>query len=161
MTTARPLRKKQVKEIVATIQEKFQIAFPLEEYQFYLNSRDKIFILKHSEHLESLNLEFIRTDRMGLYFAEYKNQQIRLSKEGSQLLINEAKKNKQKVKNIVKLDQNEVKQYFLGEDLNKNLNIENTFIFLEYDDNILGCAKYKEQIIINFLPKIHRGEVIL
>jgi len=152
------LNSREIKKFKEVLKKEY--GYPLQkDYAYLVNDKNRLFII--NKDLSKLDTKDLIIDRVGLYFAEYKNQQIRLSKEGSQLLINEAKKNKQKVKNIVKLDQNEVKQYFLGEDLNKNLNIENTFIFLEYDDNILGCAKYKEQIIINFLPKIHRGEVIL
>ena len=54
-----------------------------------------------------------------------------------------------------------MKDYFSGIDLNKELGEENRFVLLKYKEDVFGCAKYKENTIINFLPKIHRGEVIL
>ena len=49
----------------------------------------------------------------------------------------------------------------VGLDLEKNIGPEDKPIIISYKNNILGCAQYKEGKILNFLPKIHRGEVIL
>ena len=62
---------------------------------------------------------------------------------------------------MVDLSKEETKTYFLGVDLIKDLGVESRLIILKYGDQILGCAKYKETKILNFLPKTHRGEVIL
>ena len=161
MTTARPLRKKQVKEIVATIQEKFQIAFPLEEYQFYLNSRDKIFILKHSEHLESLNLEFIRTDRMGLYFAEYKNKFFRPSMQGAQLIMQIAKDQKITIASSLNLTKDQAEDFFKGTDLFLKDQADNNALILTFEGNALGFAQIKEGKLLNYLPKTFRGTTII
>ena len=86
---------------------------------------------------------------------------MRLSKEGAQLLYLEAKKNSQELINVVDLSKEETKTYFLGVDLIKDFGSESRLIILKYEGQILGCAKYKDNKILNFLPKTHRGEVIL
>lgn len=125
------------------------------EYAYLRNERDRIFIV--SKDIAKINLKNLRIDKIGFYFAEYKNNHVRLSKEGAQLLAQEA----EDLKNIVTLTEQEVKMYFTGVDLSKNVGEEDCQILLSYSGNILGCAKYKDGKILNFLPKIHRGEVIL
>ena len=64
-------------------------------------------------------------------------------------------------KNVVELDAKEVKQYFLGEQLEKDLGSEAKYVLLKFDGKVLGCARYKMERILNFMPKIHRGEVVI
>tara|TARA_Y100000310_G_C20641550_1_gene794226 strand:+ start:1524 stop:1991 length:468 start_codon:yes stop_codon:yes gene_type:complete len=126
------------------------------DYAFMLNEKNRLFVV--NKDLAKINLEKLRIDKIGLYFAEYKNNQVRLSKEGAQLLFREADGT---VKNVVDLDFEDVKIYFKGLDLKKDLGEKNRSIILKYKNEVLGFAKYKEGKILNFLPKIHRGEVIL
>ena len=95
---------------------------------------------------------------MGLYLGEVKPNQIRLSKEGAQLIV---RLGGNKVTNIVEINEEEVKEYFQGNDLIKDLGEKNRLIILKHKKEILGCASYKEGKILNFLPKIHRGTVIV
>ncbi len=130
--------------------------FPAEDYAYLLSEKDKIFLV--NKDVARIDLEKLKIDRVGLSFAEMKDGKIRLSKEGAQLL---ARAGLEKLKNVVELTAAEIKKYFLGEDLPKDLGEESKFVLLKYKKDILGCAKYKDKNIINFLPKIHRGEVIL
>ncbi|MEK6969985.1 MAG: hypothetical protein AABW48_06165 [Nanoarchaeota archaeon] len=130
--------------------------FPEENYAYLLSEKEKIFLV--NKDVARIDLEKLRIDRVGLCFAEMKDGKIRLSKEGAQLL---AQQGLEKLKNVVELTAAELKKYFLGEDLPKELGEESKFVLLKYKNDILGCAKYKEKNIINFLPKIHRGEVII
>ena len=125
-------------------------------YVYLKNEKNRVFIINRD--ISKVKLENLRVDRFGLYFAEWKNNQVRLSKEGSQLLVKEGKR---KIKNLIELKDHEVKEYFQGNDLDQDLGEESRLVILKYQDNILGCAKYKEQRILNFLPKIHRREVII
>ena len=103
----------------------------------------------------------MRIDKIGLYFAEIKHNQARLSKEGAQFLAKKANVEKKELKNVVILNDKELKDYFQGLDLDKDLGSESKFVLLKYKQDIFGCAKYKEKRILNFLPKIHRGETII
>ena len=129
------------------------------EYAFLRTEGEKLFII--SKDLGNIDFSKLRIDKCGLYFAEYKDRKLRLSKEGAQLLVREAKMQKKEVQNLVPLTTEEAKAYFVGQDLSRDLGPEAKAIILTYEDNILGWAKYKEGKILNFLPKIHRGEVIL
>ena len=129
--------------------------FPKEDYAYLQSDKNKIYLV--NKDLAKVDLRKLKVDKMGLYFAEIKDQQIRLSKEGAQLLFNQGKK---EVKNVVEFNEEEIKTYFKGEDLKKDLGTENKFVLLKHKE-VFGCAKYKNGVILNFLPKIHRGEVIV
>lgn len=133
--------------------------FPEENYAYLQTEKGKIFLINRD--IAKIELRNLKIDRVGLYFAEVKENEIRLSKEGAQLLAAETQKNKKQLKNVVTLTKDEVKFYFTGRDLEKYFGEQNRFVLLEYEGDIFGCAKYKKGKILNFLPKIHRGEVIL
>ena len=146
---------KKIREIVIK-----QFGYFLEgDYAFLQNEKERVFII--NKDLAKVETKNLRIDRIGLYFAEVKENQVRLSKEGAQLLAEEAKKNNQQLKNVISLDHDQVKKYFTGENLDQDLGEENRFVLLQYENDIFGCAKYKNKVILNFLPKIHRGEVII
>jgi len=149
------LNSREIKKIKNNLIDHFGCSLS-NDYAFLINQKNRVFVI--NKDVSRIDLNNLRIDKMGLYFAEYKNEQIRLSKEGAQLLVKEGK---DKIKNKIELTANEVKEYFKGNDLPKDLGKENKFIIIHYENKILGCAKYKENKIINFLPKIHRGEVIL
>ncbi len=152
------LNSKDIKKLKEIIIAQFGY-FPAGDYAFLRNEKDKIYLINND--IAKLNLRNLIIDKIGLYFAEVKHYQVRLSKEGAQLVGREAQKKKIKLKNTVKLTKEEITDYFRGVDLDKDLNGENGFILLQYQNDIIGCAKYKDKKILNFLPKLHRGEVIL
>lgn len=149
------LNNREVKKIKEAVLRDYGY-FPEENYAYLLSEKNKIFLV--NKDVARIDLEKLRIDRIGLCFAEMKDEKIRLSKEGAQLLAQEGL---EKLKNVVELTAEELKKYFLGEDLPKELGEESQFVLLKYKKDILGCAKYKDKNIINFLPKIHRGEIIL
>ena len=152
------LNNKEIKKIKELFREEFGY-FWQEDYAYLMNEDGRLFII--NKDIAKIDLKKLRIDRIGLYAAEVKNNQPRLSKEGAQLLVQEAEQQHKTVKNILELTAEEVKDYFRGSDLSRNLGNESKLVLLKYEDNILGCARYKEGKIINFLPKMNRGEVII
>ena len=130
--------------------------FLKEDYAYLLNEKERLFIV--NKDISKINLKNLIIDKYGFYFAEVKENQVRLSKEGAQLLIQQADK---PLKNVVKLTNSELKDYFKGIDLDKNLGEESKLILLQHDNDTIGCARYKDNKILNFLPKMNRGEVII
>ena len=151
------LNTREIKRIKEVLLKMFGYALQ-EDYAYLRNEKERVFII--NKDLANIDSSKLRIDKLGLYFAEVKNNQVRLSKEGAQLLANEAKKNKKQLQNVVELSEKEVKDYFQSMDLEKDLGAENKFVLLKFKE-VFGCAKYKYGKILNFLPKIHRGEVIL
>ncbi len=133
--------------------------FPEKDYAYLQSENGKIYLI--NKDVARIDLSKLHLDKVGLYFAEEHNGSFRLSKEGVQLLAKEAQESKKELKNIVVLNREEMKKYFQGEDLDKDLGEKSKFVLLKYEKDLFGCAKYKEKKILNFLPKIHRVEVIL
>ena len=152
------LNSREIKRMKQILIKEFGYALS-KDYVFLQNEKERIFIT--NKDLAKVDLDKLRVDRIGLYFAEYKNTQVRLSKAGAQLLVQEASESGSEVQNVVDISKEEVEKYFQGLDLEKDLGEESRLIILRYLNNVIGCAKYKEGIILNFLPKIHRGTVIL
>lgn len=152
------LNSREVKVLRENIETMFGYSLE-EDYAYLQTDKGRVFII--SRDVAKVDWTKLIIDKMGLYFAEVHDKQVRLSKEGAELLWLNAKKEKKMLKNVVSLTQGEVTLYFKGLDLEKDCGKNNKLILLEYNDDVLGCAKYKEGKILNFLPKIHRGEVIL
>ena len=152
------LNGKEIKKLKESLLQQFGHA-PEEDYAYLRSEKDKIYLINKA--IAKIDLRKLIVDKVGLYFAEAKNGSVRLSKEGSYLLAREARKKKRKLKNVVILNKEEVQRYFQGNDLERDVGEESKLVLLQYQNDILGCARYKEKKILNFLPKIHRGEVIV
>ena len=131
-------------------------AFFTGDKAYVQNANGKLFLI--NKDIAKVNLEKLRVDKVGLYAAEVKDDSVRLSKEGAQLL---AKENPGRLKHVVVLDKEEIKLYFKGVDLKKDLGGKSRYVLIKYENDIIGCSKYKEGTILNYLPKVNRGEVIV
>ena len=155
MQTLTILNTRDIKKIRQLFEETYGTFFT-GDYAYLQNKDGRLSLI--NKDMAKIDLQKLRVDKFGLYVAEIKGNSVRLSKEGAQLLATEAR---EKLKNIVKLDSREIKAYFHGIDLRIDLGVEARFVLIEYDGDIVGCSNYKEGIILNYLPKIHRGEVIV
>jgi NOL1/NOP2/fmu family ribosome biogenesis protein len=145
------LNTREVKKIKQQVMDEFGSWFE-GDYAFLMNEKKRIFMINKS--VNQVDFDKLRVDRIGLYIGEVLKTKVRLSKEGAQLLAT------RDVKNKVELTAEEVTLYFQGADLDKDLG-DPRFILLAYQGDVLGCASYKEGKILNYLPKIHQGTVIL
>ena len=66
-------------------------------YAFLINNKNKVFLI--NKDIANIDLDKIRINSIGLYIAEFRNNEVRLSIEGSQLIGKKAKKN------IIELDE--------------------------------------------------------
>jgi len=152
------LNTREVKRIREQVVKQFG-HFPKKDYAYLMNEKNRLFLV--NKDLGRVDLKKLKIDKMGMYFAEVKPNHVRLSKEGAQLLVKDAAENDVELQNVVELSKTELKEYFTGVDLAKDLGEEDRLIIVKYEDNVIGCAKYKERKILNFLPKMYRGEVIV
>jgi len=121
-------------------------------YVWMMNSKMKIYIVSHD--LSKIDLETVRIDSMGLYIGEYKKRKFRLSLEGANIIGRKA------TKNVVELNLEERNQWMKGEDLLKDLGEIPRFIILKNEGDLLGCGRYKEGRVYNYIPKERRLRVI-
>ena len=140
------LNRKKIKEILALIKKQWGADFRT-ELAFLMNTQNKIFLV--NKEVFNLNLEKLRINSIGLYFGELKNNELRLSIEGSQLIGKNAKLN------TIKLDEKQSMQWLKGEDISIKGNY-NGFVILKYNNDFLGTGKYKDGKVLNFVPKARR-----
>ena len=160
MTTAKALSRKQAKEIYNQIEGMFNITLP-NNYQLSLNNKAKVFILRKSKHLDQLNFDFLRTDRLGLYLGEYKNGFFRPSMQGAQFLVQEAKSQGTSVKNQLELSKEQVEILLKGQELDFPNHPDATALIITYQTHPICFAQVKAGKILNYVPKTFRGTTIL
>jgi NOL1/NOP2/fmu family ribosome biogenesis protein len=124
-------------------------------------SRDYVFIEKKGKlnittyDIAKLPLENLkRISSIGIYFGELKNNALRLSVEGSEIVGKKAKKN------VVVLNENDTKEWLKGKDIVLNETYLNQieqgykgFVIVKDFEDFLGCGKIKGEQILSLLPK--------
>lgn len=145
------LNSKAKKEIYAFLNNQF--GFSEKFQQFVLkNHKDKLFLVSSDFDFEVS--DGIKDITYGTYFGELRSNELRLSIEGSQIIGPNC------TKNIIELDDNQVKDWISGQDINIKYN-KNTFIIVKNKlGDFLGCGKVKENILLNFIPKNRRVKIV-
>lgn len=158
MQNLKILNTRQRKGILELLKQQYKSDFKKKASELVIlqSSKNKIYLL--SRDFAKVDDKKLRIDSAGLYFGEImKNDELRLSIEGSQLIGPIAKKN------VVELDDEETRLWLRGDDIEKELKTKG-FVILKsrnketgrYD--FVGCGKYKaeEKKILNYVPKTRR-----
>jgi len=140
------LNRKKIKEILTLIKKQWRANFKT-ELVFLMNTQNKIFLV--NREVFNLNLEKLRINSIGLYFGELKNNELRLSIEGSQLVGFKAKKN------VVELTKEQAMQWLKGQDIEIKGQYKG-FVILKHENDFLGTGKYKDGKVFNYVPKARR-----
>lgn len=88
-------------------------------------------------------------ERIGVYFAKYLNEQVKLSMEGVDLLKNQI------TKEIFELNEEQALQWMMGRELDIKTD-KQTLLVMKHKDYFLGCGKASKEKIGNFIPKNRR-----
>ena len=140
------LNKKEVKKILSLVKEQFDSEIVL-EYEFLVNEKNKVYIV--NKDIAKIDLTKLRVNSIGLYFGELHPEGLRLSIEGSQLIGPTAKKN------VLELNEKELKEWIRGEDLVKEVDVKG-FVIIKHADDFFGCGKIIQGKILNHYPKVRR-----
>ena len=149
MQNLRVLERKDKKTFLEILKKQFGFEDKL-NYAFLTNNKNKIFIVNRD--IANIDLNKIRINSIGLYIAELRNNEIRLSIEGSQLIGKKAKKN------IIELDEKQAREWLKGKDIETKTKKQG-FVILKHNNDYLGSGKVKENKILNFIPKTRRLNV--
>lgn len=145
------LNSKQKKVILKLVQQQWSSDFDFSGYAFLQTKADKVYIVNRD--FACLDLKDLRIDSLGLYLGQILNSEFRLSIEGSQLVGPMAKKN------VLEIDKDQLKKWFLGDDL--PLQTKNKgFLLVRFNDDFVGSGKVKDDSLLNFVPKARKGEII-
>lgn len=136
-----------VKEVHKILEKQFGFVSKL-DYVFLKNNKGKVFII--SKDFSKIDFNKLRINTIGFYLGELKNGEFRLSLEGCTLIGPGCSKN------VFDLEEKQMKWYFEGLDLEMDLGAVNRFVILKFRDDFIGCAKYKNGKVFNFMPKEHR-----
>lgn len=147
MSELKILNNKEIKEIYKIIEQQWNAKIKL-DYGVLKNNKNRVFII--SKDISRIDISNLRLNSIGMYFCEIDKQGIRLSIEGSQLVGPKA------TKNVVELNEEEIKKWFKGEDLEKECKDCNGFVILKYNKDFLGNGKYKDGKILNYVGKTRR-----
>ena len=137
------------KPILKLLEKQFGIKEKL-NYTLLKNNENKLFIINNTAF--EIDQKKLRINSLGLYFASLENNELRLSLEATQMLGKKADKN------VLNLNEEQLKQYMLGKNITVDNN-NNTLVILKYKDDFIGCAKQKDFKVINFLPKERRVQL--
>ena len=148
------LNKKQVKVILEYLKEQYGFSEEL-NYQFLLSNKDNLYAI--NKDIEKIDLNDTRVNSLGLYMGEMKQDVLRLSMEGAQLVGPHANKS------ILDIGRDQLRSWMKGEDLvmkQTEVNDMRDFVLLRHDDDIVGCGKMKEGKVLNFVPKTRRVSLL-
>lgn len=140
------LTRKETKELKSIVKQQWGADFNF-DYAVLKNKDSDIFIA--NKELFNIGFSNLRIDSFGMYFGQLKNNQLRLSVEGAQLIGPYAKKN------IVELSFREMRDFFHGLDIDKEKTAEG-FVILKHNTDFIGCSRFKDNKLLNFLPKVRR-----
>jgi NOL1/NOP2/fmu family ribosome biogenesis protein len=144
------LNSKEIKEIMRQLEAQFDFTEKL-NYVFLRNNKEKVYIT--TRDIEKIDLTALRIDSIGLYFGKYYNDGFRLSIEGAQLIADRCKKN------VVELSMEQKHEWLLGKDIPLEGH-ENSFVILQWKNDVLGCAKVKHERAFNSIPSSRTLHVV-
>ena len=152
MTELKILNNKEIKEIYQLIEKQWGAKIKL-DCGFLKNNKNRIFIV--SKDIAKIDTSKLRINSAGMYFCEIDDKGIRLSIEGSQIVGEHAKKN------IAELNGEEARNWFKGENLEKECEDCNGFVILKNKKDSLGTGKYANGKILNYVSKSRRVNIVL
>ncbi len=116
----------------------------------FLQKENDIFLV--TKDIGKIDLGALNVNSLGLYFAELRHGQLRLSIEGSQIAGKKAKKN------VAEIGGSQLRQWLAGEDIELAAsNCENnSYAIIKHSNDFFGCGRIKDGKLINFVPKARR-----
>ena len=149
-STAAILSRKELKPINAYLAAQYNAHLP-ENYAYILTRKSNLYAC--SRKIEELPLQKMRLSAVGLYLGEYAKGEFRLSIEGSQLLGVSAQRN------TIELNKEEIHQWMKGESLQLSHHCSG-FVIVMHKGDYFGAGRAKENVLLNYVPKIRRLQEI-
>ncbi|MBS3125189.1 hypothetical protein J4211_02970 [Candidatus Woesearchaeota archaeon] len=138
---------KEVRHFYHLIEQQYGNIPPEFEGMAFIIRKEKIAMIART--IETVIDKKIRINSAGLYIAEVKEDQLRLSIEGAQLVGPHA------TKNVCEFSREQVREWLQGKDIAVD-EVFSEFVIVKYGNDYLGSGKYKEGLILNFVPKARR-----
>ncbi|MCF7872254.1 hypothetical protein K9L97_04435 [Candidatus Woesearchaeota archaeon] len=146
----RVLNGKEIKDIRKFLFDQFGFD-ELLDLVFLRSNKDKVYVI--NREVEFVNIRDFWIDSAGLYFGKIQPDGFRLSVEGTQLIGNFCKKN------VVEVSLEQKHAWLKGFEFEVDIK-DDIFVLLKSGDDFLGCAKVKNEKVLNSLPKSRRLHVV-
>jgi len=146
MSKLKILNKKEIQNILDILDKQFGYKGKL-DYVFLQSEKNKVYIV--NKDIDKIDLSKLRVNSYGLYILELRDNVIRLSVDGSQLIGPNA------TKNILELDDKTARDWLKGTDIDYNGDLKG-FVIIKNQKDFLGCGKVVEGKVLNYVPKIRR-----
>ncbi len=143
------LNTRDVKEIIKLIESQWGAKLKLD--LAFLQKKEKIYVI--TRDLGNIDYSLLRINNVGLYFGQVRNNEIRLSIEGSQIVGPLANKN------VLKVSDQEFESWISGEDLEVNSK-NHAFVLLKHNNDFVGCGKHIGNKVLNYVPKGRRVQLV-
>ena len=141
------VRSKELKEFTKLIEEQWGAVPDLFSKVAFAKSKERIYMVNRD--LDRIDLEQLRINNVGIYIAEVKNTQVRLSIEGAQIIGPVA------TRNVHEISEDQLKEWLKGNDVEVDGDYDG-FVILRCGDDFVGSGKFKEGTIFNYVPKARR-----
>jgi|TARA_B100001964_G_C14169416_1_gene570726 NOL1/NOP2/fmu family ribosome biogenesis protein len=138
------LNTREQKPIYSLLKSQFGFSKKL-EYAFLLSEKEKIYIA--NKEVFEIDMKKLNVSSVGMYFGELRNDELRLSIEGSQLIGSEA------LKGVVEVD--DPTGWMSGLDIPYD-GSEKGFVLIKHGDDYLGCGKVVDGKVLNYVGKVRR-----
>jgi len=143
------LKKNKRREVENILEKNYGLRIPF-KYHLIKTGKDKIRIFTSHLNAQDIRIldKILTVDTIGLYFAFFKDSELRLSFDFSTFVG-------KKSKIVLSLSESEAKKWLKGQDLDKKTRFKG-YVLVKYDSDILGCGKATKNKILNFVPKERR-----
>lgn len=144
------------KEMDKKLEEIYGVKLPRGQVIQWSKEKLRIFTGDVSERELNFLASIVNVEIIGLYFAFQKDNELRFSFD-SLFLAKDAKKN------ILEINGEQFKQWISGQEIEINeeqkaglKDSQTQYILLKYKDDVIGCGKYTQTKVLNFIPKERR-----
>lgn len=144
------LNRKEIRNVLDIIKKQWNAEVKL-EYCFLINNKNRLFIV--NKDIDKVDFSKIRVNNLGLYFGELRNNTLRLSIGGSQIIGKYAKRN------VLELNKEELNSWVKGEDIIIKSELKG-FVLIKNKNDFYGTGKVVENKLLNFVPKSRRLRVV-
>jgi len=151
----RVLTRKEIKKLKEAILNSYGYEFN-DDYVFLISEKNRVYIL--SPEVKNLNIDGLRIMHTGMYFCEWRDDGIRLSIDGSQLI------GKKLSKQVLELTDSDILSWLAGNDINlENYDlsaVENSYVVIKHKNDFYGSGKLSGMKLYNYVPKARRVNAI-
>ncbi|MBW2998957.1 hypothetical protein KY321_05455 [Candidatus Woesearchaeota archaeon] len=121
------------------------------DFVFYISPKNDLYVINND--MREFDVEDKRVNTIGIYIGELKQNEIRLSIEGSHFF------GKYATKNVYEVDSKLAKMWMYGLDIPcKDQDFGKALVIIKNKENgdYMGSGRYKEEKILNHVPKGRR-----